>query len=73
MRCTVWHVCLLAVLLAAGASDTAAQSLDLPTLDELGIRYVSPDGFVQIKPSARVERSRVSVTGYLRIAARFCA
>lgn len=56
MRCTTRHACVLAVLwLAAGVSDTAAQTLDLPTLDELGIRYVSPDGFVQIKPSARVE------------------
>ena len=32
-----------------------AQGFDLPTLDELGIRYVSPGGLVQLKPSARIE------------------
>lgn len=56
MKGIAHKVCLLAMLsLTVPAADAPAQSLDLPTLDELGIRYVSPDGFVQIKPSARVE------------------
>ncbi len=32
-----------------------AQGFDWPTLEELGVRYVSPDGLVQVKPSVRVE------------------
>lgn len=43
------------LVLAVGVRTSAAQVFDLPTLDELGIRYVSPGGLVQVKPSVRVE------------------
>lgn len=48
---------LLAFAMVCGLlpGTTSAQSLDLPTLDELGVRYESPGGLVQVKPSARVE------------------
>jgi len=48
----------LAALLAMGAAPAAAQNL--PTLEELGIGWSSPGGFLQVTPSGRVE-----VEGYV--------
>ena len=32
-----------------------AQVFDAPTLEEMGLRYVSPGGLVQVKPSVRID------------------
>lgn len=32
-----------------------AQTVDLPTLAELGVRYVSPDGLIEIRPSVQID------------------
>ncbi len=45
----------LAALCVLAPATAYAQGFDLPTLEEMGVRYVSPDGFVQVKPSVRVE------------------
>lgn len=46
---------LLGLLLLSTAAPAAGQTLDFPTLSELGIQYVSPEGFLQIRPSLRVD------------------
>ena len=42
----------LGIVVAARAHP---QIFDAPTLEEMGVRYVSPDGFVEVKPSVRIE------------------
>jgi class 3 adenylate cyclase len=46
---------LVAGWLLAGTSRSAAQPVDLPTLQELGVHYISPEGFLQIQPSLRID------------------
>jgi len=42
-------------LLLAATGRVDAQVFDLPTLSELGVRYVSPGGLVQVRPSLRID------------------
>lgn len=42
-------------LVLAAPQVTGAQIFDLPTLSELGVRYVSPGGFVVIQPSVLID------------------
>jgi hypothetical protein len=45
----------VAIVWLAGPQPASAQGFDWPTLEELGVRYVSPDGLVQVTPSVRVD------------------
>ena len=45
----------LALISGSASTPVDAQVFDAPTLDEMGVRYVSPSGFVQVKPSVRIE------------------
>jgi adenylate cyclase len=48
------------VLLCAAALPRPAAAQNLPTLQELGVRYTSPHGWLQVAPSGRLE-----VTSYV--------
>jgi adenylate cyclase len=48
------------LLLAGAAVPRPAAAQDLPTLQEMGIRYSSPGGWLQVAPSGRLE-----ATGYV--------
>lgn len=49
-----------AIALALLAAAPALRAQQLPTLEELGVRWTSPDGAIQVKPSGRLD-----VEGYL--------
>ena len=55
MRRAAVQVAVLSWLGIVASTAVAAQVFDAPTLEELGVRYVSPEGFVQVKPSVRIE------------------
>jgi adenylate cyclase len=53
---TCLPVVLFATVFASIPAPSAAQAwFDLPTLSELGLRYISPDGSIQVQPSLRID------------------
>jgi len=50
----------IALMLGMGLAVTPARAQELPTLQELGIGWTSPGGFLQVTPSGRLE-----IAGYV--------